>query len=127
MKGPGTRALKFLRGPAAMAYRTLFFSTHMVWFCSMGTWQCEMDKSIPSPKHIMEGLVKSASTIQKGYQGDLCTAHTCKIWATQIRRVGASHWFVQPMSSKNTNLLSMHFVLSASLEDAAKESSVLAL
>ena len=70
MKGPGTRTLKFLRGPAAIAYRTLFFSTHLVWFCSMGTWQCEMDKSTPSPKHIMEGLVKSASTIQEEYHGD---------------------------------------------------------
>ena len=71
--------------------------------------------------------MKSASTIQEDYQGDLCTAHICKIWATQIRRVGASHWFVQPMSIKNTNLLSMHSVLSASLEEAAKESSVLSL
>lgn len=75
----------------------------------------------------MEGLVKSASTIQEEYHGDLWTAHTCKIPATQIHRVGASHWCVQPMSSKNTNLLSMHFMLSASLEEAAKESSVVAL
>lgn len=37
-----------------------------------------------------------------------------------------SHWCVRPMSSKNTNLLSIHFMLSASLEEAAKESSVVA-
>ena len=72
----------------------------------------------------MEGLVNSAPTIQEERHRDLCTAHTSKIWAVQLHRVGASHWFVQPVSIKNTNLLSFHLVLSPLLEEAAEESTV---
>lgn len=68
-------------------------------------------------------LESSAPTIQ----GDACTAQMYKTWAAQLCRVGASHWFVQPMSIKNPNLLTIHLGFSPLLEEETEESTVLIL
>lgn len=81
------------------------------------------------PTAHQDGLVKLALTMWESRQGDLCAAHTCYTRAAllpraQLHPVNASHWFVQPMSVENMNLLSIHLVLTPLLDERAEESQV---